>query len=701
MEARYFEEWAEKEKLIRHGPLQFLKGSVIGIDAAYFLKQYIYESVLTALGGSPIALEAVANAVKNLREAGIELHFVFNGLQYGRVEDPFAGPNFINSQNHAAFLKYEGGQPELARRDFNMLGATIPWITTWMLLTPPSPTEIGRLAYYEKDPRQFIDAVYGPPELFCFGIDKLITNFSDLLPKDHADKVSITDPSPSLERIQFLWIDSSSCLRALGSIHCQVFTEALILAGATKFLDTFPPLQENAIYKQSGIVRDAVNLLVSTRGNVAQLCSQYPDPTLKEVWLDKYKQVMTIIKHHVVITAEGDVESLDKEDSPVDTHECIGLRLPEELYMYLSRGMIGGRVLNWLSRGEIIVPTPLAGADADVCQAFIKTQLDPLRRQALCLLTEGLHRYYPRADFKTRLWFEKGNEETFKPVNVVPSPKQAISKWNARIRGLEPGSLSFAVRTLQDAKFAYGTIVAKEKSDKPLKQLDELVANTVWRFLQLRAFVDESHELTIWGKILETALVAVGHRKELEEAVFLAIELLRFGLLNADTMFPGYQGTPVKGTVYDRGLCMLVSRVASLGRLRHEPKGYRGPLSRSLLAYHSMISSLQTGLRDLLEMNLVAMFLEGNVDRDRYDLMDLSLGLPFHEVFSCGLGIATLNYLDQLEAHGHPTVEETHKVTREKAQGWFRHSDFNASLDDAFKLWDAVSRMLESLNIEL
>ena len=290
-----------------------------------------------------------------------------------------------------------------------------------------------QLAYYEKHPSQFIDAVYGPSELFCFGVDKLITNFSDLLPKDHVDKVAITDPSPSLDRIQFLWIDSSSCLRALGNIHYQVFTEALILAGAAKFLDAFPPLLENAIYKQSGIIRDAVNLLVSTRGNVAQLCAQYPDPTLKEVWLDKYKQVMTIIKHHVVITANGDVESLDKEHAPVDTHECIGLRLPDELYMYLSRGMIGTRVLNWLSRGEAIVPTPLAGAEAEVCHILAKTQLEPLRRQAICLLAEGLHRYYPRADFKTRLWFERGNEETFKPVNLVPSPKHIVSKWNVKI----------------------------------------------------------------------------------------------------------------------------------------------------------------------------------------------------------------------------------------------------------------------------
>ena len=71
---------------------------------------------------------------------------------------------------------------------------------------------------------------------------------------------------------------------------------------------------------------------------------------------------------------------------------------------------------------------------------------------------------------------------------------------------------------------------------------------------------------------------------------------------------------------------MLVARVASFGRLRHKAKGYSGPLSRSLLAYHSFISSLQCGVRDLLEMNLVSMFLDGSIERDRDDWMELSLG---------------------------------------------------------------------------
>lgn len=71
---------------------------------------------------------------------------------------------------------------------------------------------------------------------------------------------------------------------------------------------------------------------------------------------------------------------------------------------------------------------------------------------------------------------------------------------------------------------------------------------------------------------------------------------------------------------------MLVSRLACIGNFRHNPKGWSGPLSRHLLAYQSIISSLHGSLRDLLEMILAAMFLEGMVDRDRDDWTDITLG---------------------------------------------------------------------------
>lgn len=52
-----------------------------------------------------------------------------------------------------------------------------------------------------------------------------------------------------------------------------------------------------------------------------------------------------------------------------------------------------------------------------------------------------------------------------------------------------------------------------------------------------------------------------------------------------------------------------------------------------------------------------------------------------------------MHYLDHLCEKGNPTSEETKRLTRTLGQSvWIQASDFNSSLDDAFHLWDSVSR---------
>lgn len=51
-----------------------------------------------------------------------------------------------------------------------------------------------------------------------------------------------------------------------------------------------------------------------------------------------------------------------------------------------------------------------------------------------------------------------------------------------------------------------------------------------------------------WGKVLQASLSVRGSNKDQEEAVFVAVELLRLKLLNADTMFEGFSGAPVHGS---------------------------------------------------------------------------------------------------------------------------------------------------------
>lgn len=265
-------------------------------------------------------------------------------------------------------------------------------------------------------------------------MDKVITEFTDLCSGDQHTKTLDADPNASTGKAQFAWIDSSTCLRALGGINFQLFSDALILAGSDRFIDTYPPLVNkttNMIPSPAVVLRDAVNFMVTTRGNLSQPLMSF-EASIRDSWLEHYKQAMTVIKHHVILTINGDVECFNKDQAPVDTHECIGLRLPDELFSYLSCGLIGCRVLNWLIRNEIVVPTPLAGAEAPMYQQFVRSQIDPVRRQSVSLLTAGLHRYYQRADFKTRFWFDRSIQDKFKPADLNSTYLPAMNTWNVR-----------------------------------------------------------------------------------------------------------------------------------------------------------------------------------------------------------------------------------------------------------------------------
>ena len=69
-------------------------------------------------------------------------------------------------------------------------------------------------------------------------------------------------------------------------------------------------------------------------------------------------------------TQQRGIALLASATKRVDAQECIGLPLPEEVYMYFLRGMLRPR------------------------------------RQALKLLPEPIHRYYQLWEIETKLWFD-------------------------------------------------------------------------------------------------------------------------------------------------------------------------------------------------------------------------------------------------------------------------------------------------------
>lgn len=154
-------------------------------------------------------------------------------------------------------------------------------------------------------------------------------------------------------------------------------------------------------------------------------------------------------------------------------------------------------------------------------------------------------------------------------------------------------------------------------------------------------------------------------------------------------------------TEIDRRNALLVSRVASLLRLAHQPSGWHGPLSRHMHAFTTMINVVRTSLRDLLEVTLTTLLLNGDADRESLlsdngkTLTSVSLALPL--LFPCDstLGIAMKEYLDSRELTGvleaEITEERKAKAIHLASTEWFKAAtDLKGDLNKAWKLWDKV-----------
>jgi hypothetical protein len=75
----------------------------------------------------------------------------------------------------------------------------------------------------------------------------------------------------------------------------------------------------------------------------------------------------------------------------------------------------------------------------------------------------------------------------------------------------------------------------------------------------------------------------------------------------------------LNGSEDDKGSLLLLSRIATLLKVRHAPTGYTGPLNKTLLVFHSLSSTVRDAGRDLIEAIVASMFMYAQAKRERDD----------------------------------------------------------------------------------
>ncbi|KAJ5496742.1 DNA repair protein (XPGC) [Penicillium fimorum] len=725
-------------------PLSALKGAVVGIDASHYINQHLVnqstrEALLGALGGFPFALRTnIEKELQTFKNLGVATIFVFNGLEFGKKEQrtqPAASRSFeqawdlydqqqadqvvdaFSSAGMITYYPYLHISPVVdfaGLYRFHCAQPSFPTIadTTDSPGTPPPETlfkflqriltqngvefivapysAAAQLSYLARGSNPVVDAVFAPSEALLFDIDKLVTRID-------------TEPA------QFFWITKQTCQEELGRLSNEQFLDFCLLLGSP-FLRSLPLFENPAYPGKSPTIRDALPMFNAAGRSALTLCAQFEeDRRMQELqYADLYKRAYMIVKHHVYIDVEGRVGPMDPDNTSSDMHELIGQRLPEELYFYLSKGIIGADVPNFLTTGEVRISLPLGTEDTEIYRQLVGDILTPVRTQSICLLANSLHRFYQTKVIRIHPWFDENSERTIN-LKGIPSVKDTIHPWKIHgeqfpesIKKLQAprGSFKFAVQSLNDSDFVSKSFANKETP--VLSSQEDILSNVMWRFLQLRGYVDDKHKLTPWGQCLVQALSGIESSDNLEESIFIAIEMIRLGLLNTKPWFSHVSGGPMRGSEDDKTFNMLISRVACVAKLQHKSIGYSGPLSRQLLCYRSLISEVRSALRNLIEVVLASLLLSGDADRDRNDWTEMAIKLPFIDDNDCGLGIAVRTYLDDLPLQANPTSPEARADVKAKGKEWFQHSEsFIGNLDLAFKLWDAVYAGTQSTGQEL
>jgi hypothetical protein len=259
----------------------------------------------------------------------------------------------------------------------------------------------------------------GSTECFLFGVDRVVTDFN------------LNDSTLSL-------ISRATCEGIL-KVDRDLLRDAQLLLG-TSFTPTFPVLEAMATTKPTGVT-DAITLLKSLGNSVVQLCNfNRENPQVQSLnYADRYKKAIMTIRHHVVMDKKGSVLPLNFNEAPGDVHEFVGQRLPEELFFYISKGILGPEIPNWLTSGEIVLSLPGGVLDSEPYRRLVIELLNPFRSEALKILAESLHYYYQSRVIKVTPWINQDTSNLTIEIRYVPAMKPSLAQW--KVRGAQIDSI--------------------------------------------------------------------------------------------------------------------------------------------------------------------------------------------------------------------------------------------------------------------
>ncbi|PPQ65190.1 hypothetical protein CVT24_011374 [Panaeolus cyanescens] len=741
MPIKHLENYLLERKHLQTLPLNVLSDSRLGIDASYYLQQLTdnppsREPLLAATGGLPLALTTRIEAdLRVLEKLRIKPVFVFPGLLPNKRWKQNQHAEHIEAcrDRRDAWTKYEQGQEEAATKLFEGRSSFAQWDLWRMILRIFRHRNVefliapyvawAQLIYLQRHHKAYIQAIYGPTDTLLYpGVDKLITS------------LDLTAVNPT-----FQFTSKRSFITELGVTEDQ-FLDIGILVGFDHS-PAFPP----TVHEQA--LKATVDIVRYYKSGHAAVSAFADHPAVKAIqYSDHYARTRSMIKYSLILSSEGTVMPLPlaitgpasqghsnhhhhptAADIPSDLHEIFTNRLPDEIYFYLSRGLMGPQALVWLTSGQIIENPPLDNGETTEYKRFVKEvitdgQTGP-RATALALISSVTQSFWGNKKVQGVFWFDQPSAHGPKAVQHN-SPQTAqlaerVSGWNVpysiveeELRRQNSSTIDFSLclGATSAERLAARTKV-KNTSSTPLEKKDEVVANVIWRFLELRGFLLNSHVHSPLARAMYSAIKLARVNDKFQDPLYLFLELVRAGVMHGH-LWSGraFSGGPSFGTEEEKSSMLLVMRVLSIVPLNFKSQPWSAPLSRELLVFNSFVRSLTRALRTLLEVTSLNMLLRNDARRARDDLLDITLSLPFQTEVNTGFGVLAKVYLDALTHINNgqrvrdpnaPGVKVAKEMALDLCEETFPGVKYPKNeVERGFRFWDVALAAMRQLHTE-
>jgi hypothetical protein len=647
-------------------PIAELEGTAVAIDATYYIQLQLdaqpLEPLLSALAGLTGIQKRLEEDLDQWEKHKVMPFFIFDGQplvgqdevttlksRQANKKTDFAWDLYFNSHANEAVTAFGLNTNAYRPQNLYPLLQSILRKRNLHFLVPPF-NAAAQIAYFDMKDSAQCSAIMGSLELMMYPINDCVIRSIDWV----TGQVSA--------------ISKKHVVKAL-NVTDTLFVDAFLMTG-TSFLSPFPALADPILTKiQPYSISDAVNMLRAAEKSMTLACTTYIDVVKAQDpnWLDKYRKARMAVDHFIYIAEDGRALVHDENGLTKDNYEYLGLQLPPELLHYLNTGMIGPRVLSWITWSQHHVLPTLDGFASEEYKDLVANKSSKIKEAALGLIIPRLNRGIAHKNITMKVWYDRNFSSNLWDSHESKTDFAAqVASWVTPTEELitthfpqfSHASIISEVTALQNQKFVPLTLAAngsEKKKAKPIEPAGLIQTLCLWRFLHIRGYVNDQHGLTSWGKALSAALSALEPTVKkypqvphLFEQVLVAIELLRLDLLNAKNQHEELRGLPMNGTPDDQASLLLICRCATLLKLRHQSNGYTGPLSKHLLAFRSLVSEVRAADRDLIEAILASLFLYAQAVRKRTDYWELSHQLPFLTDPDVALGIAVKTYFDEI-----------------------------------------------------